>query len=131
MVIKNTCLKLRLDQPVGFGKMVTMGQMNRMISSGDAFVKAKDRDVVEFDIGFLADVHSESSYMKPSETKPLRFMVFESYIMGGVGTYVIGEVLSGCIMPESNLIAMPGNLECHVTNSLNSGGVHRERETTC
>jgi translation elongation factor EF-1alpha len=114
VVVKKTCLKLRLDQPVGFGKLITMGQMNRMLDSGDAFIKAKDRDVVEFDINFLADVHSESSYLTPAQTKPLRFMIFESYIMGGVGTYVVGEVLSGTLMPESNLVAAPGDIECHV-----------------
>lgn len=70
-----------------------------------------------FDLGFLKDVHHELDFKEAAKTKPLRFMVFETYIIGGIGTYVTGEVLSGIMRPETVLVSAPGNFDCEVRAS--------------
>lgn len=44
-------------------------------------------------------------------TRPARFMIYESYIVGGVGTYVLGDTLSGILKKDSRVILEPGGLE--------------------
>lgn len=66
------------------------------------------------DLSFLKGIHHELEYKEVAKTKPLRFLIFETYIMGGVGTYVTGEVLTGILRPETELLATPGNLTCEV-----------------
>lgn len=55
-----------------------------------------------------------SEQREVAKVKPLRFMIYESYIMGGVGAYVIGEVLTGMLRPESTLTCTPGHFDCEV-----------------
>lgn len=41
-------------------------------------------------------------------------MIYESYIVGGVGTYVLGDVLSGILKKDSKIILEPGELESDI-----------------
>jgi len=112
--IISTCVKLRTDNPNATMKMMHINKAAQLLHSEDAFVKAKDRDIVWFDLGFLQEVYTFKTFGSAATSRPLRFMVFESYIMGGVGTYVVGEVLSGAIRPETVLLGTPGELRCEI-----------------
>lgn len=87
-----------------------------MLHSNDSFVKAKDRDTSWHDLAFMKDIYYQGNFNEKAKTQPLRFMVFETYIIGGIGTYVVGEVLSGVIRPETILLSTPGDLKCEVSN---------------
>lgn len=47
-------------------------------------------------------------------TRPARFMIYESYIVGGVGTYVLGDVLSGILKKDSKVILEPGGIKSDI-----------------
>ena len=41
-------------------------------------------------------------------------MIYESYIVGGVGAYVLGDVLCGVIKTKEKVILQPGDLESDI-----------------
>lgn len=47
-------------------------------------------------------------------TKPVRYMIYESYIVGGIGAYVIGDLLSGTLKKGTEVILTPGGLRARV-----------------
>lgn len=116
--LKSICIKLRLDAPQNVSKTLHINTAKNLLHSTDSYVRAKDRDFETLDLGFLKSVHHEMEFKEVAKGKPLRFMVFETYIMGGVGTYITGEVLSGIMRPETILLSTPGGHDCEVTDIL-------------
>lgn len=114
MQLRSICLKLRLDAPQNVSKVLHINKARQLLQSTDSYARAKDRDFELLDLSFLKGIHHELEFKEVAKSKPLRFMVFETYIMGGIGTYVTGEVLSGIMRPETTLISTPGNLDCEV-----------------
>lgn len=112
-----TCVRFRTDPPKNLNKVMHIKKAADLMHSGDGYAKLKNTNARLFDLQFMKDICFEQDYKLRAKTKPLRFMIFENYILGGVGTYVVGEVLSGIIRPDTVLTSTPGNLDCQVLPS--------------
>jgi GTPase len=55
-------------------------------------------------LDFLKNILSKKDIGKLLPKRPARFMIYESYIVGGVGSYVLGDVLCGVINTKENVI---------------------------
>ena len=107
-------MKLRTDSPQNVSKVLHINKAKQLLDSKDNYARTKDREFEILDLSFLKDIHHELEYKEVAKTKPLRFLVFETYIMGGVGTYATGEVLTGVMRPETELVSTPGSHTCEV-----------------
>lgn len=59
----------------------------------------------------FCQIQTNKTYDEQLKHKPLRFMVSESYIVGGlVGSYVIGECLSGTMVKNHEIVSPCGKL---------------------
>lgn len=112
--IKTICVKLRTDSPQNVSKVLHINKARQLLDSKDSYARSKDKDFEMLSLDFLKSVHHELEYKEVAKSKPLRFLIFETYIIGGVGTYVTGEVLSGILRPETELLLTPGDLNSEI-----------------
>ncbi len=55
-------------------------------------------------LDFLKDILNKNDVNKLLITRPARFMIFESYIVGGIGAYALGRVLCGVIKTKQMVV---------------------------
>ena len=114
IIIQPLCIKTRTDDPLNVDKHIHIKKAGQLLNSTDNYVKAVDRDTSMHDLSYFKDIVSAGEYKHLAKQKPLRFMVYESYIMGGTGTYLVGEVLSGVMRGDTVLAATPQGLEAEI-----------------
>ena len=65
-------------------------------------------------VDFLKSVLNSSDLVGLLLKRPARFMIQESYIVGGVGAYVLGVVLCGVIKQNEEVVLQPGDLKSSI-----------------
>ena len=63
---------------------------------------------------FFKTVLTSSDVEKLLLQRPARFLIQESYIVGGVGAYVLGTVLCGIIKHKQDVVLQPGDLKSDI-----------------
>lgn len=65
-------------------------------------------------LDFLKTILSAKDISKLLPKRPARFMIYESYIVGGLGSYVLGDVLCGIIKTKEDVVLQPGDLKSDI-----------------
>ena len=110
----SVCIKKRLDRPDRTSKVLHIREAKKLFLGKTKFAKKKDRAFVWFPTDWLEEVMGKEDMVKLLMTRPPRFMVYEAYIAGGVGCYVLGDVLAGTIKLKQMVTLHPGELKSDI-----------------
>ena len=108
------CCKTRTDMPSHLGKNLHIGQAEKLATGKADFVDLGERHIKPLDLKFLEEVMSSANVNEYLPGKPLRFMVYNSYIVGGIGTYLVGTILSGTLKKGMEIEIFPLGIKSKV-----------------
>ena len=77
-------------------------------------MKHVDSNFSMFSVKFLKEVMTKEEIKERLPFHPLRFLILDVFIVGGLGSYVVGEVLCGTLKPEYDVITAPKSLESEI-----------------